>query len=255
MTYENWLEVLKQGAELGCQKVQFIGGEPTLYPHLLQLIAEAKKLGYEFLEVFTNGTVLNDSMFETFCKYDVNLALSVYSSSPSTHDSITTHKGSHTKTIENIKRAVSLNIPVRVGIVEMEENDGQAESTERLLRDIGVESIGTDRLRGIGRGGIVQINPNPMKELCGACWQGQLTIDPKGDVFPCVFSRFCKLGHVSEGLASILEKESLHTFRKEIREMDEDMPVIVGCKPGDCRPYCRPSCSPTKDCHPRCMPW
>ena len=259
LTYDDWVDVLEQiiVPKLGCRKMQFIGGEPTLHPKLLQLIADAKNLGYEFVEVFTNGTVLNAAMFEAFCKFNVNLALSVYSSQFSVHDTITQHKGSYAKTIQNIKQAVKLKIPVRVGIIEMDENSGDSESATNFLRRIEVESVGTDRLRGIGRGETIQINASPMNELCGACWQGQLAIDSKGDVFPCVFSRFCKVGVISEGLSAIMEKPILHSFREEVREIDEARKIEAVCSPkcNPCSPYCRPYCSPTKDCHPRCFPF
>lgn len=39
---EDWLDALRQAANLGCRKVQFIGGEPTLHPDLPKLIASAR---------------------------------------------------------------------------------------------------------------------------------------------------------------------------------------------------------------------
>ena len=52
---EDWLDALRQAADLGCRKVQFIGGEPTLHPNLTKLIVSARELGFTTVEVFTNG--------------------------------------------------------------------------------------------------------------------------------------------------------------------------------------------------------
>ena len=38
MQLEDWKGVLREASELGCKSVQFIGGEPALYPNLCELI-------------------------------------------------------------------------------------------------------------------------------------------------------------------------------------------------------------------------
>ena len=64
MTRDKWRKVLRDASNLGCQRVQFIGGEPTIHPDLLELIAEANGLGYQVIEVYTNGTIMNIRMLE-----------------------------------------------------------------------------------------------------------------------------------------------------------------------------------------------
>jgi MoaA/NifB/PqqE/SkfB family radical SAM enzyme len=58
MDYEAWIRVIDEAAELGCTAIQFIGGEPTLHPHLQEFIAHAKYRGIQFVEVYTNATRL-----------------------------------------------------------------------------------------------------------------------------------------------------------------------------------------------------
>src|SRR5687767_9735901 len=55
----DWRKTMTQAFHAGCRQVQFIGGEPTLHPSLAELITDARNLGYEFVEVFTNGTRLD----------------------------------------------------------------------------------------------------------------------------------------------------------------------------------------------------
>ena len=239
MCYEKWADVLREGFSLGCRKVQFIGGEPTLYPHLLQLISYARTIGYEFLEVYTNGTLLRDEMLQMFRDCNVCLAFSVYGSHAEVHDNITGHKNSFNRTITNIGRTILYGISVRVAIIEMPENTGDIEATKKVLQELDVESIATDHLRGIGRGKANSRSKEPFQELCGACWRGQLAIDAQGNVSPCVFSRFCRIGNVSSSLRSMLHHERLHAFRMKVKESIEAKifdPEEAVCKP-NCAPY------------------
>ncbi len=51
------LRVLRLLREAGCEKLTFAGGEPTLHPHIGQLLAEAKGLGFTTC-IVTNGSRL-----------------------------------------------------------------------------------------------------------------------------------------------------------------------------------------------------
>src|SRR5438128_284987 len=55
MTVVDWRKALVEANQLGCQNVQFIGGEPTLYPRLADLIDWARRCAYQRVEVYTNG--------------------------------------------------------------------------------------------------------------------------------------------------------------------------------------------------------
>ena len=248
MEYEDWRRILEQGFSLGCKTVQFIGGEPILYPHLLQLVADAKSIGYGFVEVFTNGTLLSDSVLQILRQSGVKLAFSLYAHSAQVHEGITRCKGSFRKTLKGMHRALHYDFPVRVGIIAMDANVDELEETKNLLRKIGVTSIGIDRVRGIGRGSELVPNKDPFSELCGSCWKGKLCIDPDGNAFPCVFSVFYPLGNAKQGIGFILESKRLQTFRRRVRDQEIS---LTGCNPDTCYPQTKP-CGP--DCAPSCAP-
>lgn len=217
MTRDKWRSVLRDGSKLGCQRVQFIGGEPTLHPDLLELIAEASGLGYQVIEVYTNGTIMSRRMLECLRDFNATLAFSVYAATPEIHDAITKRAGSFETTIRNIRQSIEFGIPLRVTIVEMEQNAGQIDATEAMLASLGVHTIKVDRLRGIGRGNITLGVSDPMREMCSDCGKGQLAIDSAGNVYPCLLSKYYGLGDVSGGLGPILEGEPLHLFRTKMR--------------------------------------
>ena len=57
-----------------------------------------------------------------------------------------------------------------------------------MLREIGVQNVKTDRVRGIGRGAELNPDQDPFIELCGECWKGKIRIDADGKASPCVMS-------------------------------------------------------------------
>ena len=65
MTADDWRRTIDQAAALGVEMVQFIGGEPTLYPALPELIAHALAAGVQ-VEVYSNLVHVTPRMWETF---------------------------------------------------------------------------------------------------------------------------------------------------------------------------------------------
>lgn len=212
----DWYDVMKEASQLGCKKLQFIGGEPTAHPDLGDLITEARKLGFSTVEVYTNGTTIGANLKAVLKQQRVNLAFSIYGADAPIHDSVTTVSGSFDRTIACIKWALASDLTVRVGFIKMPQNTGSWIHTKHMLQEIGVKSIGIDNVRGVGRGSVQANFNSPMEELCGQCWRGKLCVTSSGDIFPCVFSRFAKVGRFEQGLATTLRSAELSYFRETI---------------------------------------
>ena len=56
-------EELRHFRAEGCRSAGFLGGEPTVYPHIVESIAYAREIGYERISLCTNGTRLSDPAF------------------------------------------------------------------------------------------------------------------------------------------------------------------------------------------------
>jgi MoaA/NifB/PqqE/SkfB family radical SAM enzyme len=264
MKTADWLTVLREAEELGCQQVQFIGGEPTLHPDLNQLIAFASAHNYYFIEVFTNATALNEQLLQTLVDHHVYMATSFYTDDPVIHDAITQRQGSFHRTVTGIKRILAAGLPLRAGIIEMPMNVGHTLRAKRFLEDIGVRQIKIDFQRGIGRGAHAAPSYEPAAELCGECWKGTLCVTALGRAYPCVFSRFVDLGFVKHGMQRIVHGGPLFDFRTELRtcrfrreradnsSQDNTPPILNRCDP--CHPTCSP-CDPISWCLPEgCNP-
>jgi sulfatase maturation enzyme AslB (radical SAM superfamily) len=251
MTTDDWRRVIDDAAELGVEMVQFIGGEPTVHPGLPELIDHALGRGLA-VEVFSHLAHVTAELWEVFSRPGVSLATSYYSDNPAEHEAITQRRGSYADTKTNIAEAIRRGIPLRAGVIDL--GDGQrAEQAQTELVDLGVPSIGYDRLRQVGRG--VRADQASVEQLCGRCGDGVAAISPDGAVWPCVFSRWLPIGSVLEAeLATILASPHAEQVRGELAEAfaARPQPAAAKCGPDPCYPDCNPACQP--NCAPRCGP-
>lgn len=258
MTEDDWKRVIDEARETGARMIQFIGGEPTLHPSLALLIDYALQRGIA-VEVFTNLLRISERMWTAFSAPGVHLATSYYSPVSGQHDAITKRQGSHGKTLANIWEAVDRGVPLRVGVIGVMQDQQVDEATAELTR-LGVADVGVDYLRQVGRG--IKTQKADIAQLCGKCADGTLAVSPDGDVWPCVFSRWLRLGNVLEapledihaGLAATGTRSDLKTaFAARTLPADGNSHPGRGCSPEPCEPSCSPRCGPT--CNPiACRP-
>ncbi len=249
MSYVDWTRVIDEAAEFGCRQLQFIGGEPTLHPRLHDLVDHANHRGFELIEVFTNATRLGKDLIGCFQRNRVHVATSFYSDDATVHENITESKDSWRRTVRGIKTVLAAGLPIRVGVIETDKNSGHGQRAIEFVKALGVENVGIDRERGVGRGKLVQLQEEGERydELCGQCWKGRLCVTSTGEVFPCVFSRATHLGDARSGLKSILASNKLTSFRAKVRDMTLNTP----CLPNNPNPSpCLPGSTPTNPCAP-----
>jgi len=257
LTTSHWVEVLREARSEGCKSVQFIGGEPLLHPDLKALLWTARSLGYEDIEVFTNGTMLTPNWLALFAELRVRIAFSFYHTSPEAHDAITGVKNSYFRTLRAIDLAVAAGLPVRVGVIQVTQKDDEVERVKEFLKARGVSSVGVDRIRRIGRADKDGSHAGPfeqLKELCGACHDGKLCITATGEAYPCIMARAWPVGNIRDGLKHVIHGQPLAKFRQLQREFLGSRPV-ASCDPDDCNPFCNPNCKPFEGCSPKCFPW
>jgi MoaA/NifB/PqqE/SkfB family radical SAM enzyme len=257
----DYFQLISEASRLGCKKVQFIGGEPTLAKHLPDYISHAHKEGFDFIEVFSNLFTISDQLITCFVDNKVSVATSFYCDIPEIHDEITQRSGSHSVTTANIKRILDAGLVLRAGIILMPPNQHRLEETKEFLYNLGVQEVGTDRLRGVGRGTYLE---SPEKacdlgELCGSCWKGSACVAPDGTVSPCIMSKEWSTGSILNApLGEVFQSSEFYNIRQRIYE-EVWLPLeetAAACNP-DCSPTCVPqrvcsptSCSPNKNCQP-----
>jgi MoaA/NifB/PqqE/SkfB family radical SAM enzyme len=235
----DWRRVLDEAAALGCEMVQFIGGEPTLHPGFVGLVEHALAVGLR-VEVFSNLVHVRAEYWQVLGRPGVSLATSYYSDDASEHDQVTARRGSHRRTCASIGQAVERGIPVRVGVVQVHEGQ-RTDQARRELAALGIADVTVDRMRQVGRG--VRDRGPGVAQLCGGCADGKAAVAPDGTVWPCVFSRWLPVGNVlHQSLGDIVGGPGMAATRAALRE--EFGPTRVPCVPDMCDPQCGPSCSP-----------
>jgi MoaA/NifB/PqqE/SkfB family radical SAM enzyme len=256
--------LMTQAYELGCRKIQFIGGEPQLNPEFKRLLRYSADKGFEFVEVFTNLTKLDDETLELAVRNQVHFATSVYSDDPAVHDAVTTVRGSHKRTIGNLRRLIAAGVRTRAAVISM-DGDGDDEATDRTRRflldlgtNLGSNASRSSGVREFGRGRDIVGKSESLGGLCGHCWNGSLAIAPDGSVMPCVMARQWPVGDVLERpLAEVLHGDALLQVRREIYD-DVWRPKVED----NCAPYCYQLCGPDESCPcdplmcpQSCTPW
>lgn len=240
MTVLDWLSALDQLADAGVRDVQFIGGEVTLYPHLLELIDHALDRGLQ-VEVFTNLVHVTEAHWQAFRRPGVRLATSYYSDDPDEHASIV-RRPTHGRITANIARAQEYGIPLRAGLIGVKQGQRVEQATERLVA-LGVPHIGYDKVRGIGRAAEHGCGDSA-DQLCGACGDGALAIGPDGMVTPCIMSSWLGIGSVRDrSLAALLPgvaaaRKTLIEQGMRVEDAAANCPPTAGCPPqgGECYP-------------------
>ncbi|KDN80722.1 radical SAM protein [Kitasatospora cheerisanensis] len=242
MTLDDWRTVITECAELGVRLVQLIGGEPTAYPGWADLVDHALALDLG-VEVFSNLFHITDKGWAVLSRPGVRLGTSYYSVNAGEHDRVTNVPGSHAKARANIAKALSLGIPLRVGVVRC--HDGQLEQLAvQELHALGVENVTRDDARGVGRAGGGQA-PTP-DALCGNCTRGRLAVLPDGRVAPCVIGRWLGSGDVKDpgGLRAVLGGPE---WAKLSASIPPKRAATAGCVPNDsndCNPASTEACNP-----------
>jgi radical SAM protein with 4Fe4S-binding SPASM domain len=217
LSVDEWKRIIREGFEIGCRRVQFIGGEPFLNKKLLySLIPFARKMGYTSLEVSTNGTLITEKDLDFLKENGVDIAFSVYSYNNQTHDLITKRKGSYKKTFRAIQCALEKTIIVRASVVVMRQNEQETTETLNFLRSLGVQYLRSAAIEPSGRGcnidlidsealnkqlrdkpHFAKINKNIFwRNKAGHnCFMEQICIGANGDVYPCLAEREISYGN------------------------------------------------------------
>jgi radical SAM protein with 4Fe4S-binding SPASM domain len=74
LTTDQFRDVITQAKELGARKIIVLGGEPMLYPHILEMVMFMRGLDMD-VELFTNGTGITPEMARTLYDLAVRVVL------------------------------------------------------------------------------------------------------------------------------------------------------------------------------------
>ncbi len=124
MAFETAVEKMYISYKNGYRRLGFTGGEPTIRPELPKLIALARKMGYTYVRIQTNGVRIADFDYVktladaglTFVKY------SIHGHTAELHDKLVEVPGAFDKCLKSIENLKKLRVGIGVNIVLNEWN-------------------------------------------------------------------------------------------------------------------------------------
>jgi len=251
MTQEEIKDVLIQAGELGARKIIILGGEPSIYPNLAEMVRFLGSRGFA-IELFTNGSGVTPELAEILAQERVRVVVKMNSRNEAIQDRLAGKKGAFgiiRNALDNLRRVgyPSEQLFLAVGTVICRQNIEELPDLWQWLRKLNIEpyfevltpqanalkntwlDVSPEELRALfqrladidrehfGR------NWEPQPPLAGnRCMRHQVScvVNAKGQVMPCVGIDI-PLGSIREQpLAEILHHQiisDLKNFRKTIK--------------------------------------
>jgi MoaA/NifB/PqqE/SkfB family radical SAM enzyme len=141
LTTRELLFLLNDAAEIGVDEVSFLGGEPTLQPHLIELAYFARKRGIHRLNLATNALALDADLLSLARSLFSNIQVSLHGASAETHEAVVRHSGAYERVLKNIARLVERGANVVLAFTVMRSNLRELNAAVVLARELGVTGI------------------------------------------------------------------------------------------------------------------
>lgn len=217
LTLDDWESIIVQLRNTGVKNVILIGGEPTLYSNIKEILLLLNKEKIK-TTLFTNTYNINDDLLSVIVATRCAVKVSLYGVTSEVHDSITGRFGSFDKLIGTVKILAKNGIDVNIAITIMKENEHQKDLFKDFLNNLPINGYKIDMIRKVD--GCKQNLHYPQltstirdwqrkkpnfyatKEMFdrnytyNSCWFGKMVITEIGDILPCVFARNIILGNI-----------------------------------------------------------
>lgn len=261
-----WKKIISDAKKLKTETLQFIGGEPLLRKDFLELFHHSYSLSFDKIDIFTNGTLVSESIAKELSRKNVDIRFSVYGHIPEIHDEITQVKGSFKLLIAGIKKLKKRNAYLKAEAILSVKNINYKEKISNffrkeldipvyfgITRPINVKDF--DLVPGVMSQHYCEF-PSSLKkfnegEICidlanftirkkwNECFAGRLCINSNGNVIPCIFARELLIGNIRNKTLVDLYREDAKFIRVnyKIDNVDEckDCELRYACR--DCRPW------------------
>lgn len=238
MPLHDFKHIVDELVNYGIKKLQIIGGEPFILKDGIIDYLDYCIGKFEYIEIFTNGTLITDENLNYIKKNNIHIALSIYSYIEAEHNKVTNNNDSWRKTNETIKKLSELGIKYRVKNVLMKDLSLGEKNT-----DLYELSKVKDIARLTGRADMNLLSDELIKkkliteekllykisakliEKCISghnCFSRRLYFSVDSDVFPCVMERRLLHGNIKgKTLKDIINPEILCFNKDKVDECNE----------------------------------
>ncbi len=139
----------------GARSVVFTGGEPTMHGGLPALVSHARQLGFEVIQIQTNGRRLSYSKYAAalVAAGATEFSPAVHGPTAEIHDALTRAGGSFEQTVRGIRNVQQLGCPVIVNSVITRANYRHLPQTAALFVELGVRCFQLAFVHALGAAG------------------------------------------------------------------------------------------------------
>jgi radical SAM protein with 4Fe4S-binding SPASM domain len=139
LTQDEFIDVIHQAKDLGARKIIILGGEPMLYPKIMEMIRYIRTLGME-IEMFTNGANITQAIAQELFDNGVRAVLKMNTFDESRQDTLAGRKGAYIQiqeALKNLKLAgyPSKENPLGVSSIICQQNIHELPRLWEWLRD------------------------------------------------------------------------------------------------------------------------
>ena len=259
LTRTEILQLIDDLAKAQTLYLTFTGGEPTLHPNIVEFI-ERGRSHHMSTRLKSNG-IIKESLLEPLRDAGLHgVDISLYGTTPSSHDSITNHPGSFNATTKTIKRLRNLGVPVHVNFVvsrhsfhevaDMEQLATSLDVTQTVTLDITTRYDGTDssqdlrispeQTRKLYEGPLRSLLPppdfSPERSVRCGCALASCAVSRLGEVYPCIGAPLPSGNIRKQSFENIwAHSPELNSIRAHT--LDD----FSSCKPCALRPHCNRS--------------
>lgn len=272
-TWEQYIGLIDEAARLGFREIMLTGGETLLYPHTIAIARHARSRRL-WVNLLTNGTLINESNAHEIVKVTHSVSLSLDSPFPEEHDAVR-GKNTHAKVLRAIRllkgaglRRLHLNAVItpinkdsvedflRYASDELEadrvtvaassisvDDPGKGRGADRLMLTAGEAGEVLEKkwlFDQVRSSGSASVSAGSLRRIqCGA-GNGVISVDSNGDVYPCqtMHSPEFRCGNVFESsLAEVLDSSKL---LHKIKHLTADH--LEGCRDCPMRYICSGGC-------------
>ena len=260
---KEWLNIINEIAEAGCLYLLFTGGEPLLRKDFTDIYIHAKNKGL-VITVFTNGSLINESLIKVLKEYPPNcVEVSLYGSTERTYETVTRRKGMFEKSLNGIRQLIDNGIPTRIKTILLTKNRHEFDDVRQMAESLGVrfrfdgmifpcldgnraptayrvspeevaeKNLIASRLISEWRSLAARLKQVPLSDVLFDCSAGtnNFHIDPWGGLKPCLMVR-----DVCYDLLSGTFMDGWSNCIPEIRK--KKIPLEFECKTCENRAYC-----------------
>jgi radical SAM protein with 4Fe4S-binding SPASM domain len=181
LSIDDYRTVVRDLHELGVRTFDISGGEPLLYPHLVDLCRAIRSHDDTRILLVTNGTIVKQHQLEALSTLVERLVISLDAPYPALHDELRGQAGAFDTSLATLRAARALPFPeIAVNQLLCRPNTSSVADMIRLCRDERIDRLSLLSHRDVSENGVMPDLIPDLDALVGA-WDTVAAEITRGD--------------------------------------------------------------------------